>query len=1110
MKKNYGYTLVELAISTSIIALLAVGALTLAAKKNSATTLRETNHKLEVIDQALKSFIRARNYIPCPALPNLTESEKNFGKSENLVLTSTVTDENIYNSTTKLCSNNGLTHGTGAVPVRTLNLEDEFAYDGWGRKFTFRTANASGNESDFTESTFKGDIRIVDLTGNARTNIDNAAPYNNGALYVIISHGSNGKDVAWRRNYDYPTDDSQNPTTASGIEAQNTLHDGTKTYIQDKQTDQFDDVVIYGTQQQVNQPKLVKSPVNISPLVCNNAQGIVTAGASALATQVNNTTVATTLFGAAKDIAYMCNNAPSGFKNEANPSTIPGLITWLDANDPATLWQDTTCSTTSVSNGTQVGCWKDKSGLSNHALHASANNPIYTTAGLNSLPALSFEGNNSLAIDSQGATTPTSPYILATSTTPYTVFIAGQTSDTGTFISQKGAGSAAEGFFVHALAVPTATLEFNLLGDASASTTYDNEPFVLAVRWDGTDGQYFYGETYPPLTTTTVSTATNGNITLGLNGSGADALTGYISELIIFNRALNDDSVKGVKSYLATKWNIDEGTGNSNCPVGMVYSQTEKNPLRTCHCSNDQEQVVYNTTTISSCFPDNTAIGRCVTVKQTPTYDPGPTISNLELWLDADDCSTVTIDSNQRITEWLDKSDNAYTATAASGHGPIYYTNAIILDNGEKRAVARFDKTNSEYLSVTTSTDSPHADNNLSIYAMVITGDMTERPTIFSTRRNNDNQSLQLEYGSDGGSRTNSVSITGTFSGDDVWVERSANNILVAGVPYIFEYFRSNSSQEMYINSTLQSPTDNNATGNNFDSNTSVKLIGAGKSLGTNYMMDGSLGELLFYNTHHDSSERSRIQTYLSEKWNVATSIPTNPNPGNLSLAPALWLDATLTNSGGAEPSNEQTMTTWKDRRTLSSLSASGAPKYLTNSLNGNPIVQFPSQSSYFYSSNTSTIFDSRNMSISLVYSIQPGGSDRGIFGNYTAGSGLFGYYTSSHTFGAGLIDLDTTTLPTASSSFSGSTDYIISTVIGSSTGPVKIYHNGTWEASGVAGAGSFSTDPFWIGSTYGMSTGSASINIAEFIGYNAKLSIDQRQAVEGYLSAKWGVAVSF
>jgi len=1104
-----GYTLVELAISTSIIALLAVGALSIVAKRNSTIALRQTEQTLHVINEAVRSFIRSRNYIPCPALPRLSEENKNFGKSEAMTVEGSITSSSMYDSSTHLCSHNGLLHNTGMVPVRTLNLDDALAYDGWGRKISFRVADSSGSQEDYTDPGFKGDIRVVDMAGNAKTTIDNLPPHNDGALYVLISYGSNGKDVAWRRNYAYPDNSSEDPSPATGIEAQNTLHDDAKTYIQDIQTPQFDDILVYTMQKDIAQPKQVESPVKIGTMVCDNARAILQAGSSALSDVIgHDSTLSTTIFNASKDTAYLCDHDPSGLKDMTNPSTIPGLVTWLDAADPSTLWRSTDCESTPAESGHSVGCWKDKSGLGHNAVHTSGNTPVYTVNGSGSLPALIFNGAESLAIHSD-ATTTSSPYILATSAHPYTVFLTGESGGSGTFIAQKATTSPEEGFFIHALSTPTPKLEMNLLGDATTSSGYDNRLFALALRWNGSIGGYFYQENYFPLTTTTVSTGQTPDITLGINGNGGDALTGSISEVIIFDRALSDSTIKGIKSYLASKWNSDEGTGNSNCPTGMVFSQTDKNPIGTCHCSNPQEDVLYNTQAISACFPDNTAIGRCVSIKTRPAYDPGPSLSNLQLWLDADDCSTITLDENKRITQWTDKSTHAYSATATAGHGPVYNTHAIVREDGSKLAVARFDHTNSEYLSL--GTDPLHDDNNISLYAMITTGDVTNRPTIFSTRANNQNQAWQLEYGSDGGDRTNSVSITGKFSDTDIWVARSANDILVAGNPYLFEYFRSDTGQQVFINGVAQTLTDDHATGHDIAGNSSVKLIGAGKSLESTYMMDGGIGEILLYNTRHDTDQRNRMESYLSEKWDIPLSIPSNPNPGNISVAPAMWLDATLVNSGGAEPSvDDQTLTGWRDRHTLTLLPVSGTPKYHLNAQNGHPTVRFPNTLSYVYTPDTSALFNTRDVSVSFVYSIGDGGTDRGLFGNYTEGGRLFGYYTGSHLFGSGFIQQDIDTLPVATSSFSGENTYVISTVIASSTGAVKIYHNGIWQSSAVADAGNFSSDAFWIGATNGLSTDNASMNLGEFIGYNTKLTREQREAVEGYLSAKWGIPVSF
>lgn len=74
------------------------------------------------------------------------------------------------------------------------------------------------------------------------------------------------------------------------------------------------------------------------------------------------------------------------FPIEKFPLTIPGLLLWLDANDPS-------ADGTQPSNGTSISSWKDKSGNGNHAFQGTmANQPIFSINILNGLPALVFDG----------------------------------------------------------------------------------------------------------------------------------------------------------------------------------------------------------------------------------------------------------------------------------------------------------------------------------------------------------------------------------------------------------------------------------------------------------------------------------------------------------------------------------------------------------------------------------------------------------------------------------------------------------------------------------------------------------------------------------------------
>jgi len=66
---------------------------------------------------------------------------------------------------------------------------------------------------------------------------------------------------------------------------------------------------------------------------------------------------------------------------------------WTPAQITTALWLDADDASTITLNGSNVSAWNDKSGNGRNATQATAaNQPAYTTAGLNNKPALDFDG----------------------------------------------------------------------------------------------------------------------------------------------------------------------------------------------------------------------------------------------------------------------------------------------------------------------------------------------------------------------------------------------------------------------------------------------------------------------------------------------------------------------------------------------------------------------------------------------------------------------------------------------------------------------------------------------------------------------------------------------
>ncbi len=245
--KTAGFSLLEMSVVLVIIStVIGVGVayigMSIEKKQRDTTILR-----MNAIQKALLDYRRAYEIIPCPSDITLAETNTNFGRGNIIAPCDGVAPAPnfIYDL--------GVDTFGGGVPVRTLKLPDEYAFDGWGRRFTyFVDGNVTGyrqsgfNFQAFTIDSGVGWISVSDGNGTTLTSI---------ALYALISHGPNGHGAYTR----YGTS-RINAGSSNAYELQNcgcnagavyTSYGGSLVqgpYKTNPATgDTFDDIVVYGT-----------------------------------------------------------------------------------------------------------------------------------------------------------------------------------------------------------------------------------------------------------------------------------------------------------------------------------------------------------------------------------------------------------------------------------------------------------------------------------------------------------------------------------------------------------------------------------------------------------------------------------------------------------------------------------------------------------------------------------------------------------------------------------------------------------------------------------------------------------------------------------------------
>ncbi len=206
-----GFTLIELAIVLTIIAVIMGGGLSIYADKLQAGRVEETRNRLDRVEDALKLYVQTYGTLPCPARGDagIDEVSSNpFGRQD-----CAGGHPNAYyafgNGTrAAACWGSGNVDQArytlvGVVPTRTLSIPDAYAFDGWNNRIMYVVDNnytrgvTSATTCWNTDTTAAGAAAIIiqDANGNEKTNCGgDCAAVGPGAraVYVLFSYGANG------------------------------------------------------------------------------------------------------------------------------------------------------------------------------------------------------------------------------------------------------------------------------------------------------------------------------------------------------------------------------------------------------------------------------------------------------------------------------------------------------------------------------------------------------------------------------------------------------------------------------------------------------------------------------------------------------------------------------------------------------------------------------------------------------------------------------------------------------------------------------------------------------------------------------------------------------
>lgn len=244
-------------------------------------------------------------------------------------------------------------------------------------------------------------------------------------------------------------------------------------------------------------------------------------------------------------------------------ASIKNLILWLETTSENSFADAETESDSAVTNFYDIN---PQFAVKSNFSASSTARPTYKTSStttINSLPTLSFDGSNDAMSTTGFPLLRDQSSVFFVVKTPATIV-----ADKPIFSNRPTSGATSINLQVN---IGSTSTGWQYCDNASGGcvsgtgTTAANKAYVVSMTYVSltADGIYMYqnGSNISPTTgyTTGSPDTTSGNTTyIGRDGlsSGTAYFTGYLGELIIFDRTLKDEERQAIEAYLGQKWGV--------------------------------------------------------------------------------------------------------------------------------------------------------------------------------------------------------------------------------------------------------------------------------------------------------------------------------------------------------------------------------------------------------------------------------------------------------------------------------------------------------------------------------------------------------------------------
>jgi len=484
------------------------------------------------------------------------------------------------------------------------------------------------------------------------------------------------------------------------------------------------------------------------------------------------------------------------------PTDISGCQLWLDGGDRSSM---------TFSGGTNtITQWNDKSGNGNNGI--ATGSPALTQTGINGRQAVTaavgtcFLGpismtGQSLTCFGVATTDVTLPNVRSPRADQRLVSLAN-----GTNPDYQSNGMIP--LFNQDSTSTIAAWSYNYgPGTLASNPIVTGTPFMAVSRLDGTTASLWFNGSAGTLASSSFSSS----VTATKYGIGNQAnptieyWSGFIGEVILFNTALSTSQRQQVEQYLAQKWGLV-----ANLPTGHPG-------------------------------------------KLMPAFSTGFTpksLTGMRWWVDGMDTSTMTFSSGSNITEWRDKSGNAYHATGVNSPQK--------LSSGG----VSFNSASSQRFSMSV----PYSNTNTMF--MVASPVPSTTDSMYYIGQNNPNYCGAMFVGG-----YNSSYVASFYPANpSVGGSPSQIPVLSAGLPttpFLVSSVKTAavSAVGYYNGSGAYSQGDTATAGPTFWDN-----VGAA-SQGYNHLT-ANIYELIFFSVALTNSQRQQVEGYLAWKWGLQSSLP--------------------------------------------------------------------------------------------------------------------------------------------------------------------------------------------------------------------------------------------